>query len=107
MARSWPRGILAPSGVSGREWPSTRRTLPRPRPLCSRKRNRRRRYMTTSQATAEVFFTAFKALPRQEQEAILTRITQDRELHRILENISDRLAIAAERPKPSRPLRDY
>ena len=63
--------------------------------------------MTTSQATAEVFFTAFKALPRQEQEAILARITQDTKLHRILENISDRLAIEEERHKPSKPLRDY
>ena len=63
--------------------------------------------MTTSQATAEVFFAAFKALPRQEQEAILTRITQDTKLRRILENISDRLALEEERHKPSKPLRDY
>jgi hypothetical protein len=63
--------------------------------------------MTTSQATAEVFFTAFKALSRQEQEVILTRITRDKKLHRMLENLSDRLAIEEERDKPSRPLRDY
>lgn len=49
--------------------------------------------MTTSQATAEVFFTAFKTLFRRDQEVILTRIVRDRKLHRMLENLSDRLAI--------------
>jgi hypothetical protein len=63
--------------------------------------------MTTEQATAEVFLTAFKALPRREQEDILGRIARDRRLRRVLEDISDRLAIEEERGKPSRPLRDY
>ena len=63
--------------------------------------------MTTQQATAEVFFTAFKSLPKQEQERILTRIALDKKLHRVLEDISDHLAIKEERDAPSRPLRDY
>jgi hypothetical protein len=63
--------------------------------------------MTTEQATAEVFLTAFKALPRREQEDILGRIARDRRLRRVLEDISDRLAIEEERGEPSRPLRDY
>jgi hypothetical protein len=63
--------------------------------------------MTVQQATAEVFLTAFKALPRREQEDILGRIARDRRLRRILEDISDRVAIEEERGKPSRPLRDY
>jgi hypothetical protein len=64
--------------------------------------------MTASQATAEVFFTAFKTLPRREQEVILTRIVRDRKLHRVLENLSsDRLAIEQERDPPSKPLRVY
>jgi hypothetical protein len=63
--------------------------------------------MTASQATAEVFFTAFKTLSRREQEVILTRIVQDRKLHRMLENLSDRLAIEQERDTPSKPLRVY
>jgi hypothetical protein len=63
--------------------------------------------MTVQQANAEVFLTAFKALPRREQEDILGRIARDRRLRRVLEDISDRLAIEEERGKPSRPLRDY
>ena len=63
--------------------------------------------MTPQQATAEVFYTAFKALSKQEQENILARIARDRKLRRMLEDISDRLIIEEERDKPSRPLRDY
>jgi hypothetical protein len=63
--------------------------------------------VTPQQATAEVFYTAFKALSKQEQENVLTRIARDRRLRRILEDISDRLVIEDERDKPSRPLRDY
>jgi hypothetical protein len=63
--------------------------------------------MTVQQATAEVFLTAFKALPRREQEDILGRIARDRRLRRVLEDVADRLVIEEERGKPSRPLRDY
>jgi hypothetical protein len=63
--------------------------------------------MATSQATAEVFFTAFKALPQREQEVILTRIARDRKLQRMLENLFDRLAIEQEQDTPSKPLRVY
>lgn len=63
--------------------------------------------MTPQQATAEVFYTAFKALSKREQENVLARIARDRKLRRILEDVSDRLVIEEERDKPSRPLRDY
>jgi len=63
--------------------------------------------MTASQATAEVFFTAFKTLSKREQEIILTRIVRDRKLHRMLENLSDRLAIEQERDTSAKPLRVY
>jgi hypothetical protein len=63
--------------------------------------------MTGQQATAEVFLTAFKTLPRREQEDILERIARDRKLRRILEDMSDRLAVEEERGKPPRPLRVY
>lgn len=33
--------------------------------------------MTQSQATADVFLTAFRALPKQEQGAVLAGIVQD------------------------------
>jgi hypothetical protein len=63
--------------------------------------------VTVEQATAEVFFTAFKGLPREEQESLLTLIARDKKLRRVLEDISDRQAIEEERNKPSKPLRDY
>ncbi len=63
--------------------------------------------MTVQQATAEVFLTAFKGLPRREQEAILARIARDRRLRGVLEDVSDILAAEEERAKPSRPLREY
>ena len=63
--------------------------------------------MTIQQATAEVFLTAFKGLPRREQEVILARIARDRKLRRVLEDVSDLLVVEEERAKPSRPLREY
>ena len=63
--------------------------------------------MTTQQATAEVFFTAFRALSRREQEDILNKIARDRKFRRVLEDVSDRLVIEEERSKASRPLREY
>lgn len=63
--------------------------------------------MTAQQATAEVFLTAFRALSRREQEDILDRIARDRRFRRVLEDISDRLVLEEERPKPSRALRDH
>lgn len=49
--------------------------------------------MTTKQATAEVFVTAFKALPKQEQNAFLFTIIKD---HSFREDVID-LAIAVKR----------
>jgi len=49
--------------------------------------------MTTKQATAEVFLTAFRALPRQEQNAFLFTIVKD---HSFREDVID-LAIAVKR----------
>ncbi len=63
--------------------------------------------MTIQQATAEVFLTAFKGLPRREQEVILARIARDRKLRRVLEDVSDLLVVEEELAKPSRPLREY
>ena len=49
--------------------------------------------MTTRQATAEVFLTAFRALPKQEQNAFLFTIIKD---HSFREDVID-LAIAVKR----------
>jgi hypothetical protein len=40
--------------------------------------------MTKTQATAEVFWTAFRVLPRREQEAVLQRIVKNKQLRRVL-----------------------
>ena len=59
--------------------------------------------MTKIEATAEVFWTAFKALPKKEQDAIVIRLVQDRKLR---EDLID-IAIAMERKdEPTRPLAD-
>ena len=49
--------------------------------------------MTTKQATAEVFFTAFRALPKQEQNAFLFTIIKD---HSFRKDLID-LTIAVKR----------
>jgi len=59
--------------------------------------------MTKTEATAEVFWTAFKALPRKEQDAVVIRLAKDKKLR---EDLFD-IAIAMEREnEPTRPLAD-
>jgi len=59
--------------------------------------------MTKTEATAEVFWTAFKALPRKEQDAVVIRLAEDKKLR---EDLID-IAIALERKaEPTRPLTD-
>ena len=59
--------------------------------------------MTELEATAEVFWTALKALPRKEQQAVLRRFLQDKKL-RI--DMMDLALIEERRTEPARPLRD-
>ncbi|MBM3129339.1 MAG: hypothetical protein FJ009_12035 [Chloroflexi bacterium] len=40
--------------------------------------------MTKTQATAEIFWTAFQVLPRKEQQAVLQRIAEDARLRKAL-----------------------
>ncbi len=60
--------------------------------------------MTTVQATAEVFLTALRALPRKEREAVLASITDDEDFR---ENLLDLALIADRRGEPSRPFDEY
>ena len=60
--------------------------------------------MTSTQATAEVFWTAFKALPAEEKRAVLQRIIHDENLRRDLMDLS---IIEERRNEPGRPLRKY
>ncbi len=59
--------------------------------------------MTKTEATAEVFWTAFKTLPRKEQDAVVVRLAEDKNLR---EDLFD-IAIALERKdEPTKPLAD-
>lgn len=60
--------------------------------------------MTPVEATAEVFWTALKALPRKEQQALLRLVVQDEKLRR---DMFDLALIEERRAEPSRPLREY
>ena len=59
--------------------------------------------MTKTEATAEVFWTAFKALSTKEQDAVMMRLVQGKKLR---EDLID-IAIALERKdEPTRPLKE-
>jgi len=60
--------------------------------------------MTKTEATAEVFWTAFRGLPRQDQQAVLRRIVQSSRLRR---DLMDLAVIEERRAEPARPLREY
>ena len=59
--------------------------------------------MSVTEATAEIFFTAFKALKRREREAVLQKLVADVEL---ADDLADTLALEARRQQPHSPLRD-
>lgn len=60
--------------------------------------------MTQQEATAQVFWTAFKVLPRTEQQAVLRRVIQNRTLRH---DLLDLAVIEERRAEPVRPLREY
>lgn len=62
--------------------------------------------MTTKEATAEVFWTAFKALPKREREAIIARLLGDKEFVEDLMDIA-RIEQARREPGTDISLRDY
>jgi hypothetical protein len=57
-----------------------------------------------SKATAEVFFTAFKALPKEDRDEVLVRIAGDRSLRR---DLLDLATIAERQQESSRPFHEY
>ena len=59
--------------------------------------------MSATEATAEVFLTAFKALKRREREAVLEKLVSDAQL---AEDLADTLALEARRHQPHQPIRD-
>ena len=59
--------------------------------------------MSVTDATAEVFVTAFKALRPKEREAVLQKLVADATL---AEDLADTLVLEARRHQPHGPLRD-
>lgn len=57
-----------------------------------------------SNATAEVFLTAFKALPKEERDEVLVRIAGDRSLR---QDLLDLATLAERQQEPSRPFHEY
>ena len=57
--------------------------------------------MTSTQATAEVFWTAFRAMSRKERQAFLERLIADRGLR---EDLLEAAVIEERRGEPTRPL---
>ena len=60
--------------------------------------------MTKTEATAEVFWTAFTVLPIEEKRAVIQRIILDEDLRRDLMDLS---IIEERRNELERPLREY
>lgn len=60
--------------------------------------------MTKSQATAEVFLTAFKAMPKSQRAAVLAGMAKDKALRR---DLIDMAVVAERRRESSRPFRSY
>ena len=58
--------------------------------------------MSATEATAEIFLTAFKALKRKERDAVLERLVADPEL---AEDLADTLALEKRRRQPHEPFR--
>ena len=58
----------------------------------------------TEEARTEVFWLAFKGLPRKEQHLIVQKLLQDREF---VEDLLDIAIIEQRRSEPSRPLEEY
>ena len=60
--------------------------------------------MTPSQAKAEVFLTALRALSKKERQAVLCGIAEDGEPR---EDLLALVVLAERRDEPSRSFRDY
>ena len=60
--------------------------------------------MIAEEARAEVFWLAFKGLPRKEQHLIVQKLLEDREF---VEDLLDIAIIEQRQSEPSRPLEEY
>ena len=61
--------------------------------------------MTAREATAEVFWTAFRTLPRESREAVIGRLLRDRRTREDLLDVAVSLERAHEKSIPYRKVR--
>ncbi len=60
--------------------------------------------MSAVQAKAEVFWMAFRGLPKKEKQSVIERLLKDSEF---MEDLIDIAIFRQRRNEPSRPLEDY
>ena len=60
--------------------------------------------MTITEATSEVFWTAFRALPKRQREAVIGKMLKDKEFR---EDLMDTVILEQRRKEPSRSLDEY
>ncbi|MCL4501765.1 MAG: hypothetical protein M1438_07895 [Deltaproteobacteria bacterium] len=60
--------------------------------------------MFSEEARAEVFWMAFKGLPKKEKQLVVQKLLQDQEF---MEDLMDIAVIEQRRSEPSRPLKKY
>jgi len=60
--------------------------------------------MSMKEAKAEVFWMAFKGLPKKERQSVIERLLKDTEF---MEDLIDIAILEQRREEPSRPLEDY
>ncbi|HET54889.1 MAG TPA: hypothetical protein ENN33_06695 [Ignavibacteria bacterium] len=60
--------------------------------------------MTATNATAEIFWTAFRAMPKKQRNAIIDKLLTDNEF---MEDLIDISIIKQRENEPSRSLDDY
>ena len=56
---------------------------------------------STNEATAQVFWTAFRALPKKARDAIVEKFLTEREF---MEDLTDAVILKQRRNEPSRPI---
>jgi len=60
--------------------------------------------MTTAEATAEMFWTAFHALPKKEREAVIEKLLSDKDF---MEDLIDIVILEDRQKESSRSLDEY
>ena len=60
--------------------------------------------MSATQAKAEVFWMAFRGLPKKEKQSVIERLLKDKEF---MEDLIDIAILRQRREEPSRPLAEY